>query len=105
MNDNIIPIVEEIVEEIITNIETCNKNKIVSFSHLHDIFIIESIYDNEYYYDKPNLWWSKMDYFYFRILAKHEILNFIRNYKKNSNIELSVKDAMTMLYQQLTNIS
>ena len=100
MNDNIIPIVEEIVEEIITNIETCNKNKTVSFCERSVIFIIESIDDLEYYQDKPNLWWSKMDYFYFRILAKHEILNFIRNYKKNSNIDLSVKNAITMLYQQ-----
>ena len=101
MNHNIIQIVQEKLEKIITNIEISNKNKkTVSFHDFHDVVIIQSIDDNEYYQDKPNLWWSKMDYFYFRILAKHEILNFIRNYKKNLNSELSVKDAITMLYQE-----
>lgn len=101
MNHNIIPIVEEILEKIITNIETCNHNKkSVSFYERCNIFTIVSIDDTEYYQNKRHLWWSKVDYFYFRISAKHDLLHLINDYKKNSNIDLSVKDAITLLYQQ-----
>lgn len=88
MDHDIIPII---------NIE-CKKT--VTFNEYYNtIFIVQSIDDKEYYSDKTTIWWKNTDYFHFRTVAKYEILNFIRNYKKDSSLDLSVKDAISMAYQ------
>jgi hypothetical protein len=68
------------------------------FFDFNDIIIVEPINDTEYYSDKNKLWWSKIDYFYFLKNSKDEILQFMDDYKNNTNIDLSVKDAIQLLY-------
>jgi hypothetical protein len=98
MNNDIRPIINDVLETIIHNIKD---KKAVSFNEYHNtIFIIESIDDKEYYSNKNDIWWSSVDYIYFRIISKHEILHLIQNYNNNnSNLNLSVKDAIRLLYQ------
>jgi hypothetical protein len=97
MDHDVRPIINDVMETIIINIE-CKKTVTINENY-NTIFIIEPIDDKEYYSDKTTIWWKNTDYFHFRIVAKYEILNFIRNYKKDSNLDLSVKDAILMLYQ------
>ena len=97
MDHDITSIINDVMKTIISNIE-CKKT--VSFNENYNtILIVQSIDDKEYYPNKCELWWRNTDYFDFRIVAKYEILNFIRNYKKNSSLDLSVKDAISMVYQ------
>jgi hypothetical protein len=97
MDHNIIPIVNDVLETIIANIE---RKKTVSFYDFHNtIFIVEPIDDEEYYPNKRHIWWSHVDYFHFKLLAKNELLYFIDYHKINSNVNLSAKDAITLLYQ------
>lgn len=97
MDHDVIPIINDVMETIIIIIE-CKKT--VSFNENYNtIFIVEPIDDKKYYSDKTTIWWTNTDYFDFRIVAKYEILNFIRNYKKDSSLDLSVKDAISMVYQ------
>jgi len=100
MNHNISSTVKEMMGKIITKIEANVINKKhVSFFDFNDIIIVEPINDTEYYSDKNKLWWSKIDYFYFLKNSKDEILQFMDDYKNNTNIDLSVKDAIQLLYQ------
>ena len=96
MDNDIRPIIIDVVEKIIIHIEC---KKMVSFNDFHDVIIIQSIDNKEYYHDKTAIWWSHIDYFYFKLLAKNELLYFIDYHKINSNVNLSAKDAITLLYQ------
>ena len=96
MNHHITPIINDVLETIITHIED---KKTVSFNDFHDVIIIQSIDNKEYYHDKTAIWWSRIDYFHFKLLAKNELLYFIDYHKINSNVNLSAKDAITLLYQ------
>ena len=112
MNHNISIIVKETMDKIITkietNVETNAKNdtnatnkKNVSFFDFNDIIIVEPINDTEYYPNKRELWWSKFECFYFLKNSRDEVLQFMHHYKNNTNIDLSVKDAIHLLYQEL----
>jgi len=97
MNHHITPIINDVLETIITHIED---KKTVSFNEYHNtIFIVEPIDNKEYYHDKTAIWWSHIDYFHFKLLAKNELLYLIDYHKINSNVNLSAKDAITLLYQ------
>ena len=97
MDNNIKPIINNLIETIILHIEY---KKIVSFNESHNtIFMIQSNDDTDYYLNKCDLWWSKLDYSQFQLLAKHEVLYFIEFYKINLHINLSVKEAIVLLYQ------
>jgi folate-dependent tRNA-U54 methylase TrmFO/GidA len=97
MNHNIIPIVNDVLETIIANIE---RKKTVSFYDFHNtIFIVEPIDDEEYYSNKYDIWWSKEDYSNIHLLYKDELFHFIQDYKKNMDVKLTVKDAIRLLNQ------
>ena len=104
MDHNITNIINETIADIITTIEydvICeiytNNKKNVSFQDFRDVIIIQSIDDLEYYSNKRDLWWSNLDYYHFKLFFKNEVLYFIEYYKNNSNINLSIKEAITML--------
>ena len=94
MDNDIRPIIIDVVEKIIIHIEC---KKMVSFNDFHNtIFNVQSINDKEYYNDITAIWWSSVDYFNFQVNYKNDILHFIYNYKNNYNTILSVKDAITL---------
>ena len=94
MDNNIRPIIIDVLEKIIIHIED---KKTVSFNEDYNtIFNIQSINDKEYYNDITAIWWSSVDYFNFQVTYKNDILHFIYNYKNNYNTILSVKDAITL---------
>lgn len=103
MDHSITKIINDIIQDIIINIEysvLCDTNeKHVTFHDFHDVIIIQSIDDIEYYSNKCDLWWSNLDYYQFRLFSKNEVLYFIEYYKNNSNIDISVKEAISLLYQ------
>jgi hypothetical protein len=97
MDHDVRPIINDVMESIIIHIED---KKTVSFNENYNtIFIIQSIDDKEYYHNKRDIWWSSIDFFHIRIEFRHEVLDYIEYYKNNSNINLSLRDAMTLLYQ------
>lgn len=94
MDNDIRPIIIDVVEKIIIHIEC---KKMVSFNDFNNtIFNVQSINDKEYYNDITAIWWSSVDYFNFQVNYKNDILHFIYNYKNNYNTILSVKDAITL---------
>ena len=97
MDHDVRPIINDVMESIIIHIED---KKTVSFNeNCNTIFIIQSIDDKEYYHNKRDVWWSNIDFFYIRIDFRHEVLDYIEYCKNNSNTNLSLRDAMTLLYQ------
>jgi hypothetical protein len=97
MDHDVTLIINEVIETIIVNIE-CKKT--VTFNENYNTnFIIQSIDDNDYYHDKSAIWWSSIDYSNIYLLYKDELFHFIQNYKKNSDVNLSVKDAIRLLNQ------
>jgi hypothetical protein len=101
-NENINNLVNDIIENIISTIEFENvyskKTKVI-FDDFIDIYYIPSIYDDNYYSNKNDIWWSELDYYNFNFIAKNEIIQTIREQEKNNNIHMSLREAMNYLYQ------
>lgn len=101
-NENINNIVNNVIESIITSIEfdnDCYKKQTVRFDNFVDIYYIPSIYDNNYYSNKNDVWWSELDYYNFNFFAKNELLQFMNQQEKNNNLRMSIREAMNHLYQ------
>ena len=106
-NENINNIISDTIEDIITTIESGygynNTNylqkKIVTFNDIIDVFYIPSIYDDNYYFHRKDIWWDISDYDKFRFTASSEVLQTMREQKINHNIIMTIKEAMNYLYQ------
>jgi hypothetical protein len=96
MDHDVTPIINDVMETIIINIE-CKKTVTINENY-NTVFIIQSI-DDEDYYNKRDIWWSSIDFFHIRLQFRDEVLDCIKNYKNNSNTKLSLRDALTLLYQ------
>jgi len=103
MYHDITAIINDVLETIVIIIEDNNNNsnkKTVTINENYNtVFIIQSIDNKEYYHNKYDIWWSSIDIFHFKLFAKNELLYFIDYHKINSNVNLSAKDALTLLYQ------
>jgi hypothetical protein len=103
-NKNINNIVSDTIEDIITTIEYeygngDNNKKHVTFDDFIDVIYIPSIYDDNYYFHRKDIWWNNFEYYNFRLMAKNEIIKTIREQNSNHNIKMNAKEAIAYLYQ------
>ena len=90
------------MEDIIYSVEyntNYNYNKKITFNYNNDVFYISSINDDNYYSNKQNIWWTMSDFYWFKYFASKELLEVIQEQKILTNNNITVKEAMKILYQ------